>query len=326
MDTPSTPSAAEWLQRPLLEQVAQPLAPSLPCPCFPELMEAILREVLEQEWSRLSSRAKAYLRWMSTKAEAIDVFVPTHEVATHGFELLAADRFGNSFGKIQAQCKELGIPSILFRFASLVAAFLNVRLLKEHLLRKEEADRPLVFTQNVDGDYLNYPRALRAVLDRFPEAQEQFYFEVNEGITEDYLNTIRFLSEELGLRLALDDTNRMDQQVHRELLDYADWIKIDFQGTAMLEARLKNGERDPVLWHLENYAKNSQTSAMVFEGLGEHSVLKGFLENHWPLSSTRLYHQSRERRPRTPWNDYFGVIQDHVPGEYGLFFKRDLCD
>ncbi len=322
----ASPELLQRLQSPLLEQVAVPLPPALPCLCFPELIEAILHDLFEQEWSQLSRRAALYLSWMAAKAEAIDAFVPAESTITRGFELLAADRRGNSFGKIQVQCKELGIPSVLLRFASLVAAFLNVRLLREHLSRHALPFPDLVFTQNVDADYLNYPRALKKILDLFPEAKDVFHFEVNEAITEDYVNTIRFLSQDLGLRLVLDDTNRMDQQVHLELLEYADWIKIDFQATAMLETRLRNGESDQVLWHLENYARHSQTAVMVFEGLGERSILKRFLENRWETSSTRLYHQSRERLPRPPWDQYLGVIQERVPEEFGLYFKKELCD
>ena len=62
-----------------------------------------------------------------------------------------------------------------------------------------------------------------------------FYFEINEEITEDYLTTIRSLADDLGIRLALDDTNKMNINVHHELLDLADWIKIDFEETANLE-------------------------------------------------------------------------------------------
>ena len=60
---------------------------------------------------------------------------------------------------------------------------------------------------------------------------------------------------------------------------------------------------------------------IVFEGLGETSPLKYFLEEHWNNSETALYYQSRERLPLPPWDRYFGMIQDYLPEDYGLFFK-----
>ena len=46
-----------------------------------------------------------------------------------------------------------------------------------------------------------------------------FFFEINEEVSADYLTTIRILAVDLGIRLVLDDTNKMDVNVHHQLLD-----------------------------------------------------------------------------------------------------------
>ena len=65
---------------------------------------------------------------------------------------------------------------------------------------------------------------------------------------------------------------------------------------------------------------------IVFEGLGEHAPLKTYLAESWSDPETVLYYQSRERMPLPPWDRYFGLIQDHTPEEYGLFFKGLIAD
>ncbi len=210
---------------------------------------------------------------------------------------------------------------MLLRFASLIATFLMVRLLRQHMERDQVIMPSLTFTQNVDANYLNYPRTLKTLLELFPEYQQMFYFEINEEITEDYLKTIRALAEDLGIRLALDDTNKMDTNVHHQLLDLADWIKIDFQETASLEEQLMSGDGEKIIMHFEEYADGARSPVIVFEGLTEYSPLKVFLEQRWKQSNTELYFQSRERSPVPPWNKYFGLIQNYHDDKYGLFFK-----
>ena len=294
----------------------------LPTPCFPEIIEKVLGVVTESEWDDLTDRARNYLKWISVKAESIDTLAPrTLQMTTRGFELLAIDRDGNSFGEIVERSQELGIPSVLVRFASLIATFLTVRLLRQHMEHDHEAMPSLTFSQNVDANYLNYPRTLKILLELFPEYQQMFFFEINEEVTEDYLATIRSLAEDLGIRLALDDTNKMDVHVHHKLLDLADWIKIDFQATAYLEEQLLAGNGDNIIEHFQEYAHGARSPVIVFEGLTETSPLKAFLEERWKVTNTVLYYQSRERTPVPPWNKYFGLIQDYHNDKYGLFFK-----
>ena len=294
----------------------------LPTPCFPEIISKVLGMVTEHEWDDLSERAQNYLKWITVKAESIDALAPRPlQSKTCGFELLSIDRGCNSFGEIVSHSQELNIPSVLLRFASLIATFLMIRLLRQHMKRDNILMPSLIFTQNVDANYLNYPRTLKILLELFPEYQQMFYFEINEEITEDYLKTIRTLAEDLGIRFALDDTNKMDSHVHLQLLDLADWIKIDFQATAVLEEQLIAGNGDKIIFHFEQYAQGARSPVIVFEGLTENSPLKVFLEQRWKQRSTELYYQSRERPPVPPWNKYFGLIQNYHDGKYGLFFK-----
>ena len=64
----------------------------------------------------------------------------------------------------------------------------------------------------------------------------------------------------------------------------------------------------------------------LFEGLGDDSQLKTFLQERWRNSETSLYQQSRERLPVPPWDRYFGLIQDYHPEEKGLFYQGLLVD
>ena len=311
----------------LKQTVAISAPPYLPFPCFPDVIGAVLQYLMPPEWEELNDRGKNYLKWISVKAEAIDTLFPEpSESPTRGFELLAINREGNGFAKIIEQSDELKIPSVLLRFSTLIATFLTVRL----LLRKMNEDGlpvpSLFFTQNVDADYLNYPRALQNLLQLFPECQQMFHFEVSELLTEDYVTTIRTLAEDLGIRFVLDDTNKMDSRVHQKLLDLADWIKIDFQATASIEARLQEGQGEQILLHLELYAHGAGSPVIVFEGLGDDSQLKTFLQERWRNSETSLYQQSRERLPVPPWDRYFGLIQDYHPEEKGLFYQGLLVD
>ena len=294
----------------------------LPTPCFPDVIEKILRVVTKSEWEELTDRARNYLKWITVKAESIDALAPRPlKKTTRGFELLAIDRDGNSFGEIVERSQELCIPSVLVRFASLIATFLTVRLLSQQMKRDHEVMPAMTFSQNVDANYLNYPRTLKTLLQLFPEYQEMFHFEINEEVTEDYLTTIRELAEDLQIRLALDDTNKMNVNVHHQLLDLADWIKIDFQATAYLEERLSAGAGKEIIMHFEEYALGARSPVIVFEGLQETSPLKVFFEENWKMVDTALYYQSRERTPIPPWNKYFGLIQDYHEDKYGLFFK-----
>ena len=93
----------------------------LPNPCFPDVIEKVLKVVTEGEWDELTDRARNYLKWISVKAESIDALAPRKlQTTTRGFELLAIDRDGNSFGEIVERSQELSIPSVLVRFASLI--------------------------------------------------------------------------------------------------------------------------------------------------------------------------------------------------------------
>jgi len=306
----------------LTRQAIVPAPGCLPTPCFPDIIEKILEVVTEREWEELTDRAKNYLKWISVKAESIDALAPRPlNKSTRGFELLAIDRDLNSFGEIVERSQDLGIPSFLVRFASLISTFLTIRLLRQYMERDDEIMPSLKFSQNVDSNYLNYPRTLKILLELFPEYQEMFFFEINEEVSADYLTTIRNLAEDLEIRLVLDDTNKMDINVHHQLLDLADWIKIDFQATAYLEEQLSVGGGENIINHFEEYARGAHSPVIVFEGLRETSPLKNFLEKNWRLHNTVLYYQSRERVPLPPWNKYFGLIQDFQEEKYGLFFK-----
>jgi len=126
----------------------------LPNPCFPDVIENVLKVVTEGEWDELTDRARNYLKWISVKAESIDALAPRKlQTTTRGFELLAIDRDGNSFGEIVERSQELSIPSVLVRFASLIATFLTVRLLSQHMERDQEIMPSLTFSQNVDSFY-----------------------------------------------------------------------------------------------------------------------------------------------------------------------------
>lgn len=298
------------------------IPPHVPLTCFPNLVEHLLSVLLSREWNQLSQRAQNYLKWVSAKAESIDVLVPTDVVPpTKGFEMLSLDREARSFGGIMGECKSLDIPPILVRFASLIAMLLTLRLIKRQTSLSHENISTLRFTQNVDAEYLNYPLALKRLLQLFPEYKRMFYLELSEHVTKDYLKTIRTLAEELEIGFVLDDSNKMDAEVHWEMLDLASWIKIDFQATALLERYLAADKGDQIISHFEKYADGSGSKVIVLEGLGDESPLKGFLQERWKHEETALYYQSRERLPIAPWDRYFGAIQDFRPGEFGLFFN-----
>ena len=74
------------------------------------------------------------------------------------------------------------------------------------------------------------------------------------------------------------------------------------------------------------YAHGAGSPVIVFEGLGDDSQLKTFLQERWRNSETSLYQQSRERLPVPPWDRYFGLIQDYHPEEKGLFYQGLLVD
>ncbi len=306
----------------LAESAVLLVPPNIPLTCFPSIIEKLLSILMTREWQKLSERAKNYLKWFSVKAESVDVLT-AHDVypLTKGFEMLSIDREGRSFGGILQQCQALRISSVLVRFASLIAALVTLRLLKQQTDLSHENLGTLRFTQNVDADYLNYPMALKLLLQLFPEYKRLFYLELSEHVTKDYLKTIRTLAQDLEIGFVLDDSNKMDAEVHLELLDLTNWIKIDYQATLLLERYLAADKGAEIVAHFEKYATGSGSRVIVLEGLSEESPLKTFLQERWKHSETSLYYQSRERLPVAPWNRYFGMIQDYLPGEFGLFFK-----
>ena len=62
-------------------------------------------------------------------------------------------------------------------------------------------------------------------------------------------------------------TNKMNINVHHQLLDLADWIKIDFEATANLEDQLLSGYGEKIILHFEEYAHGARSPVIVFEGL-----------------------------------------------------------
>ena len=62
-----------------------------------------------------------------------------------------AEKGMRGFGEIVDRSQELSIPSVLVRFASLVATFLTVRLLRQHMESDQESMPSLTFSQNVDS-------------------------------------------------------------------------------------------------------------------------------------------------------------------------------
>lgn len=298
------------------------LPPIVPLTCFPNIVGHLLSLLLNREWEKLSQRAQNYLKWVSAKAESIDVLVPVDVVPpTKGFEMLSIDREGRSFGGIIEQCKQLDIPPILVRFASLIAMLLTLRLIRRQTNLSNENLSTLRFTQNVDSEYLNYPLALKRLLQLFPEYKNMFYLELSEHVTKDYIKTVKTLAEDLELGFVLDDSNKMDAEVHWEMLDIASWIKIDFQATQLLERYHAAEKGQQIISHFEKYANDSRAKVIVLEGLRDDSPLKPFLQSSWKHEETALYYQSRERLAKPPWDRYFGAIQDYLPNEYGLFFK-----
>ena len=305
--------------------IVTPIPPNIPIPCFPEIVGIILQELLPKEWYSLNDNGKNFLKWISVKAEAIDSILPnSNKSYSKGFELLATNCFGHGFSKISEVSFELKIPSVLLRFSTLIVTFITVRLLLKKMSDDGLNAPSLIFTQNLDADYLNYPDILQKILSIFPESSEIFHFEVSEMLTEDYVSIIRKLAKELNIRFVLDDTNKMDAKVHKQLLDLADWIKIDYQATASIEKRIANGEGNIVLANLEQYTSSIQSSVLIFEGLGDNSPLKSFIQNNWKINQTKIYQQSRERKPISPWDKYFGLIQNYASNKFGLFYKGHL--
>ena len=299
--------------------------PNAPLTCFPEATTTFLSELFPQKWQKLSMKAQTYLPWMSIKAESIDRLVPfDNEHTTRGFELLSIDRDGQSFGTIQKRAKEMEVPLVLLRFASIIVALATIRLLKDQARSLEKYFALTTFTQNIDAIYLNYPKALKQLLDWFPEARSGLYIEVSENLTPDYVPTVITLAQDLGLEIALDDSNQMEDSVRILLAPLAKWIKIDFKGTAQLEQDLLKGQKDMILQKFQSYSKTYPSAVIVLEGLSDDSELKVFLRNYWKNASLRIYYQSRERLPKPPWNQYFGLLQDYFESEYGLFFKGFL--
>ncbi|MEC9384701.1 MAG: hypothetical protein VYD06_09715, partial [SAR324 cluster bacterium] len=43
----------------------------LPTPCFPDVIEKVLKILTGGEWDELSERARNYLKWISVKGECI---------------------------------------------------------------------------------------------------------------------------------------------------------------------------------------------------------------------------------------------------------------
>ena len=297
--------------------------PKVPLWCFPEVVSSILDQLFPKEWRSLSLEGQQYVQGMSAKLEMIDQLFPTIDpsLRTQAVELLALDEECSSFAVIEKNGKTLKIAPVLIRFATIIVALMTIRVFRHHLKKTILSLPDLIFTQNIDTHYLDYIDELKAVFSVFPEYENLFYLEINEKITTDYLETIRDLSSQLKIPLVLDDSNKMNAFVHWKLLDLADWIKIDFQATRSLEERLIEGHGEQILLHFQRYAQNSKTAAIVFEGLQEDSLLKKFLLEFWNTQETSIYYQSRERLPSAPWDQCFGLLQDHIENEFGLYFR-----
>ena len=95
-----------------IKQSAVVLAPpKVPLSCFPGIIKSLLSYLFKEEWDLLNQEGRDYLSWITVKAESIDAIdADGSQKSTKGFEMLAYDINGNSFGGIMEIAENL--PSL----------------------------------------------------------------------------------------------------------------------------------------------------------------------------------------------------------------------
>ena len=126
--------------------------------------------------SSLSERARQYLKWLAIKAESIDALHRNLPSPQLWIRVVSHGSFWTELWQDRQAVQGTRDSLSALRFSSLIATFLTIRLRRQ--MNRQSAHASADVHPNVDADYLNYPRALKNLLQLFPEYQSMFYFEV----------------------------------------------------------------------------------------------------------------------------------------------------
>ncbi|NIY14609.1 MAG: EAL domain-containing protein [Nitrospinaceae bacterium] len=144
----------------------------------------------------------------------------------------------------------------------------------------------LLMSVNV-GDLLVSSPEFVEVVARY-RLDETTLFEINENLSMERVNVVRQLADTYKIRLALDDSNDMQEDVRKALLDKVDLIKVDFKFTRNQLSHI--GQEDPGSIMEELVHLRQPDMPLVIEGIeSEQDII--FIQNHWKRAYGDLYWQ-----------------------------------
>ncbi|MDQ7779860.1 MAG: pentapeptide repeat-containing protein, partial [Planctomycetota bacterium] len=182
------------------------VTPSVPTARFPDRVERFAWVAMPDTWARLSNEARAFLKQLSTKFEAIrQVKPPAAGDPLVGFEVLAVGPHGDSYDpRVTQEARRLGIsPEDL----DTVLLFLSVQTTCALMAELPERSKELSFHLNLhDSIYANDAERIKKVLDHFSGVDCRSYvLELASDFQPDRVRALVKLLAEHPFGLSLED-------------------------------------------------------------------------------------------------------------------------
>lgn len=261
-----------------------------------------LTEATSKRWSSYSDSQRQLLLSLDLKWEPIELGMPERRAAsTLGFEVLARGPAGEPFPKVEELCRRERIDPLDMRLALFFKNLNAVEMVRQHpeigVAPRTDA---LLITLNADEILVRSEDFERIVAHR--QIDPATLVEVNEKLTVQELPELRQIADAYRLRLALDDSNDMDETVRAAMLVRADLVKVDFKYTKGWLERIGGPKPARIMDALLTFREEKRP--LVLEGV-ETSRQMQFLRNHWKRSHGEVYFQGWAIRVSAELRSFF---------------------
>ena len=248
------------------------------------------------------AQCQRFLGGVSVKLEPMSVILPREPVLqTVGFELLAFSlATGKSFGGIVQDAAAAGVSGELCRFWVMLKAFESIDVLKKIWQQKLGSSvDAMCFTVNLDDVLLDSPHLYRFI-DRFYNRNiaASTLFEINEHCSVAQVAKIQTLITTHGIRAAIDDGDKMQSEVRRDLASHVEMGKLDAFTTLRL---LSDGYANPAATIDEIARHRLGGKPYVIEGV-ENDMYLRFLQANWTAGG-KVIAQGYGIAPSSPFDE-----------------------
>lgn len=239
-------------------------------------------------WNSYSHEARQFLMSLGLCWEPFGHGAPVMlETNTIGFELLAKGPDGERYGQIMARTEAMGVDPLDVQLVLLLKGLGGIPAARRRLrmalgIRAES----LLMSVNLDDIVLRSEDFVEVVSRN--RIDETTLLEVNEEVTLERVSRLRQIADTYKLRLALDDSNNMHEEVRSALLDRVDLVKVDFKFCREQLAGIGTVPPEEIMRGLVDLRQ--EHVPLVIEGI-ETTQDIAFIQNHWRKEYGPLYFQ-----------------------------------